>query len=125
MSVPVAEEIQSPDLSNCKHFTDKKNPKKPKKQTSKLSPPLTNLKQKEKNPQLNQNKPKKINHKQGKGILHPTLLEGASILLKEKNKPSEQLTAQVENQLENYRDKPHTFWLLYPALETHLNKSGK
>lgn len=60
-----------------------------------------------------------------KGILHPVLLEGASIFLREKNKPTEQLIAQVESQLENYRDKPCTFWLLYPALETHLNKSGK
>lgn len=90
-----------------KSKTEKKDRKKKKPTQPNLKNPTTN------------------NWREEKGILNPALPEGASILLREKNKPSEQLTAQVENQLENYRDKPHTFWLLHPALETHLNKSGK
>lgn len=124
--------LKQPSLQTCStaSILQTKKTLKTKETNNQTSTPPTNQKQRKKNQTLSQTKTntkKKIRPqtREEKGILHPALPEGASILLREKNKPSEQLTAQVENQLENYRDKPRIFWLLYPALETHLNKSGK
>lgn len=54
-------------------------------------------------------KQKRLSRKE-EGMLHSMLFEGSRIFLREtKHAQIKQLIAQEENQLENFRDKPHIF----------------